>query len=172
MRVTLETDRLILRPFAIDDAGSMFKNWASDSEVAKYLTWNAHENIEATQQILSMWIEQYEKPERINFAIVSKEDGELIGGIDIVGYIDGIPVLGYVLCRKKWGQGFTTEACMKVVEFLFSLGHKMIRIDAIDENIASNNVIKKCGGVYIETYEDFFHMKNKIFKVNKYYVIK
>ena len=35
----LETERLILRRFEIGDAEAMYKNWASDSEVTKYLTW-------------------------------------------------------------------------------------------------------------------------------------
>lgn len=31
----LETDRLILRQFAVTDAVAMYKNWASDPEVTK-----------------------------------------------------------------------------------------------------------------------------------------
>ena len=172
MKVNLETERLVLRPFTMDDAQSMYDNWTSDSEVVKYVTWNVHENIETTRKILSMWIEQYEKPERINFAIVSKDTFELIGGIDVVGYLDGIPVIGYILSRKYWGNGFMTEACKKVIEFLFSLGYETIRIDALVNNVGSNKVIQKCGGVFIETYEDFFRMKNKTVKINKYYVNK
>ena len=34
----LETERLILRKFAVEDAAAMYNNWASDEEVAKYLT--------------------------------------------------------------------------------------------------------------------------------------
>ena len=172
MKVTLETERLVLRPFVIEDVDAMYNNWASDSEVTKYVTWNVHESVETTEKIISLWIEQYEKPERINFAIVLKGTNELIGGIDVVGYLDGIPVIGYVLSRKRWGCGFMTEACRKVIEFLFSLGHKTVRIDAFVENVASNKVIQKCGGVYVDTYEDYFQMKNKTFKVNKYYVTK
>lgn len=172
MKIKLETERLILRPFKTSDSLEMFTGWASDDEVTRYLTWNRHDSIETTKKIINMWIEQYEKPERINFAIELKSEGKLIGGIDVVGYLDGIPVIGYVLSRKYWGCGLMTEACKKVIEFLFSLGYKTIRIDALEENIASNKVIQKCGGVFIERYDDFFPNKNKIFKVNKYYVFK
>lgn len=44
MKLTLETDRLLLRPFSVDDAEAMFNGWASDPEVTKYLTWNTHQN--------------------------------------------------------------------------------------------------------------------------------
>ena len=35
----LETERLILRRFEIGDAEAMYRNWASDPDVTKYLTW-------------------------------------------------------------------------------------------------------------------------------------
>lgn len=172
MKLTLETKRLILRPFEIDDANEMFNNWASDSEVTKYLTWNNHTDIEQTKEILSIWINQYEKPERINFAIVLKETNELIGGIDVVGYLEGIPVIGYTLSRKYWNNSYMSEACKKVIEYLFEIGHKKIRIDAVVENIGSNKVIKKCGGKLFDTIEEYYKIKDKTFRINCYYVEK
>ena len=148
MKITLTTDRLILRPWSIDDAEDMFYGWASDQEVTKYLTWKTHENIETTKMVLSNWIKEYEKPERINCAIVLKENNRLIGGIDVVGYLEGTPVIGYNIARNCWGNGYMTEACKCLVNYLFSLGHKKVRIDAAVDNIASNRVIQKCGGTF------------------------
>ena len=48
----IETGRLILRPFAMEDAPAMYRNWASDPEVTKYLTWPAHANAELTGMLL------------------------------------------------------------------------------------------------------------------------
>ena len=172
MRLTLETDRLILRPFELDDAESMFNNWASDDEVTKYLTWNTHKSIEETKEILAFWVNQYEKEERINFAIVYKENNELIGGIDVVGYLEGVPVIGYNLSRKYWNKGIMTEACKKVIELLFSLNHEKIIIEAMVENIGSNRVIQKCGGVYDSTYDDYIPKNEKTVTINKYIVYK
>ena len=53
---TLETERLILRRFSIDDASCMFKNWASSDEVTKYLTWPTHSDISITESVLNSWI--------------------------------------------------------------------------------------------------------------------
>ena len=172
MKLTLETNRLILRPFNIDDAQDMFDNWASDSEVTKYLTWNHHTDIYQTKEILNIWIKQYEKIERINLAITLKETNELIGGIDVVGYLEGIPVIGYVISKKHWNNGYTTEACKKLIEYLFSIGHKKIRIDAVVENIASNKVIQKCDGKLFDTIEEFIKIKNDSVKINCYYVVR
>ena len=38
----LETERLILRPFKIEDADNMYHNWASDPLVPRYVTWDNH----------------------------------------------------------------------------------------------------------------------------------
>lgn len=35
---TLETERLVMRAFVPEDTGAMFRNWASDPEVTKFLT--------------------------------------------------------------------------------------------------------------------------------------
>lgn len=170
MKTTLETNRLILRPFEYTDAGAMFNNWASDDEVTKYLTWPTHKSVEDTKYILDLWIKQYEKPERINFAITLKETNELIGGIDVVGYIDKTPVIGYNLSRKYWNNGYMSEACKAVVNYLFSLGYDTIRIDAAKENLASNKVIQKCGGIFIEEYNDYLPLKDKYMVINKYII--
>ena len=175
MKVTLETKRLILRPFCKDDAEAMFYGWANDSEVTKFLTWNPHESVEVTKILLDSWVKQYEKPERLNFAITLKENNELIGGIDVVGYLNGpqgTPVIGYVLSKKYWGQGIATEACKRVLEYLFSLGYKEVRIDADVENIASNRVIQKCCGLFNGCEKKDVPLKNKKVMVNRYIVNK
>lgn len=170
MKLTLETKRLILRPFELTDALAMFNNWASDPEVCKYMTWNHHESIETTQMIINMWIEQYQKPERINFGIVLKETNELIGGIDVCGYIDNIPVVGYVISKKYWNNGYTTEAFLEVIKLLKSLGYKQIKVDAMVENVASNKVIQKCGGKFIKVDDEEMPLKQKVVKVNRYII--
>ena len=170
MKLTLETERLRLRPFRMEDAESIFSGWASDPEVTKYLTWNPHKSIRETRCILSMWIAEYEKPERLNFAIELKETQQLIGGIDVVGYLDGVPVLGYNLARRYWGFGYMTEACRCLIGYLFSVGYREIRIDAMCDNTASNRVIQKCGGVLLRTEPDFIYAKNCTMTVNRYIV--
>ena len=58
---TIETPRLILRRALREDADPMFRNWASDPEVTKFLTWPPHANIGVTQTVLECWLAEYEK---------------------------------------------------------------------------------------------------------------
>ena len=172
METILETERLYLRPFKASDAEDMFAAWASDEEVTKYLTWNAHKSVDVTRSVLNGWIAEYSKPERLNFAIVLKDGNKLIGGIDVVGYIGekGTPVIGYCLSRKFWNKGIMTEACKRVLEYLFSLGYDEVRIDAFNENAGSNRVIQKCGGIRFACEKEFVPAKNKNVFLNRYIV--
>lgn len=53
--VRMETKRLVLRPYVIEDADAMFRNWANDPQVTKYLSWEPHKDVEETKQILEGW---------------------------------------------------------------------------------------------------------------------
>lgn len=144
----LLTERLILRKYKKEDINSIFNNWANDSEVTKYLTWNAHKSIEDTKQIMNIWLKEYKEPKTIRYGIVLKENNELVGAIDVVGYIDTHPVIGYCLSRRYWNQGYMTEACKAVVDYLFAIGHKTILIEADERNVGSNKVIEKVGFIF------------------------
>lgn len=114
----IKTKRLFLRKLRSDDAESIFRNWASDSEVAKYVTWNVHKDINETKAILDMWLAEYDNDNCYRYGIENKADGELIGMIDVVGYHHGNPVIGYCSCRRYWGNGYMTEALGAVMKEL------------------------------------------------------
>ena len=97
----------------------------------------------------------------------------MIGGIDVVDYFGGFnstPVIGYNLAQKYWGNGYMTEACRCVIEYLFSKDYSEARIDAMPENTASIRVIQKCGGIFLESNEDYLPLKNKTVLINRYIV--
>ena len=56
----LETERLLLRRFTINDADNMYKNWASDPEVTKYLMWPTHDSVHI-KRYFKYLISNYEK---------------------------------------------------------------------------------------------------------------
>jgi len=85
----------------------MYRNWASDQEVTRYLTWNAHTSVEVTKQILTSWTESYSDPANYQWAIELKEIGEPIGSIAAVEMNENTEAatIGYCIGRKWWGQG-------------------------------------------------------------------
>lgn len=144
-----ETERLLMRPFRTDDAEPMFKNWANDPEVAKYVTWSPHGEIGVTEQLISMWVKQDSEPYFFQYVITEKGLDEPIGSLGVVRVVDKIPEIGYCLSRSRWGKGYMTEACMGLMNVLFGLGFDEIHIEAIKENKRSLRVVEKCGFSYI-----------------------
>ena len=119
---TLETERLILRRFTAEDAGSMFNNWASDDEVTKYLTWPTHKSVEDSKWFINFCLEGYKDLSFYNWAIELKDDHELIGNISIVDINEEADEMsfGWVLGKKYWGNGYAPEACNKVIDVMFN----------------------------------------------------
>lgn len=121
--VLLQTERLALRPFRLDDAEAVFRNWASDPEVTKHLTWRAHQNAGVTRTVVNSWLKDYRKPHGYHWCITLKGSDEPIGGIDVVSSNEHLASaeLGYCISRRFWGHGYATEALIAVLEHL--LGH-------------------------------------------------
>ena len=51
----IETERLVLRQFSIDDAEAMYLGWAGDPEVTRFMSWPTHESPEDSQAIIEKW---------------------------------------------------------------------------------------------------------------------
>ena len=155
---TLHTPRLLLRPFTPDDAPAMYRNWASDPEVTKFLTWPPHESPQASRTLLEGWVSQYPDPTYYNWAIVWKETGEPIGNISVVERKEKTESchIGYCLGRSFWRRGVMTEAFSEVIRFLFEeVG--CLRVDARHDtrNPHSGDVMKKCGLTYEGTLRQY-----------------
>lgn len=58
--IELETNRLLLRRFVVEDATAMFENWASDTDNLKYVTWNPHPNPQVTWASIERWLLHYQ----------------------------------------------------------------------------------------------------------------
>ena len=132
--MVIETDRLILRPFGRDDAPRMFASWTFDENVARYCRWYPHENVETTQRLLDMYLEQQESGFEYRWAITDKSSGDLMGCIDVVG-----------IGKKYWSKGYVTEAFTAVIQKLFDDGFTKIRAEHHIDNPASGRVMQKCG---------------------------
>lgn len=146
--VKLETDRLILRQFKIEDAESMYRNWASDPEVTKFLTWPTHTDVGVSKAVLENWISRYTDPAFYNWGIELKETGELIGNISVVKVneqVDGADI-GYCMGRTWWGQGIMPEALGEVIAFLFDeVGMNRVAATHDINNPKSGRVMDKAG---------------------------
>ena len=122
----LETDRLLLRPFTLDDAEGLYA-YASHPEVGPPAGWRPHRSVEESRQV----IENIFIPSGA-LAVLRKSDGRLIGS---AGFVDrhrtelGTPSeeIGYSLARDCWGQGLIPEAVKEIIRHAFAdLGYQAL----------------------------------------------
>lgn len=148
----IETDRLILRRYKIEDADAMYKNWASDSEVTKFLTWQPHPSVDVSRSIIEDWLKEYSDEKYYQWAIVLKDNGnEPIGDISVVHMKEDISMvhIGYCLGRAWWRRGIMSEALKAVMDFMFDtveVNRVESRHDPMNPN--SGKVMQKCGMKY------------------------
>ncbi len=141
----LESARLILRPFNIDDTDDVYL-YASDSTVTKYLTWHPHESKKQTEDILKKFF--INKPGV--YAIELKENNMCIGCIDLrICPEHSKASFGYVLNREYWSKGYMTEA----LELILCLVFTKLNLNRVESthyvgNEGSGRVMQKCGMKY------------------------
>lgn len=148
---TLETRRLILRQFTLDDAPAMHANWASDPEVTKFLTWPVYPNADVSRMVLESWVKAYDDPKYYQWAIELKEIGQPIGSISVVGQNEQTEMfhIGYCIGQSWWHKGIMTEALRAVMDFLFDeVGANRLESRHDPRNPHSGAVMKKCGMKY------------------------
>ncbi|WP_062521058.1 GNAT family N-acetyltransferase [Demequina silvatica] len=128
--MTLETARLLLRPFTTEDAADVHV-YASDPAVCRFTEWgpNSEEDTRA-------WVAHAESAGiPSHWAITLRDDavgaagaipaGTVVGGVGVYGEdrgpLDaspGVRELGWVVRRDLWGRGIATEAVRAVIEAL------------------------------------------------------
>ena len=148
--ITLETERLILRPFYQSDLNDFYE-YASVKGVGEMAGWNHHQSKEESKSILNNFI-----TEDKTFAICLKENDKVIGslGIEFYKLEDKLSEfynyqgreIGYVLSKDYWGKGLMPEAVRKVIEYLFNeLNYDFLLCAYFTFNNQSKRVQEKCG---------------------------
>lgn len=139
------TRHLRLRVPVLDDALAVYRSYACDPLVTRYLAWKPHENVRETEEFLRRTIEMWGKRVGFAWAIALKNSGRPIGMIG--AHPDGTQVsIGYVLARPYWNRGYMTEAVSVVSDWLMAQPG-VFRVWAVcdTENSGSSRVLAKAG---------------------------
>lgn len=144
----IETDRLLLRRYRLDDAQAVYDNWTSDPEASRFWTWSPHKDIDETRDLLRMQVEQYARKDNYNWTLNLKADDSPIGYIhlDDLNDAEKSATVHYLIARKLWGQGIATEALKAVLEYAFvQIGLHRVHTHHHVDNPASGAVMRKAG---------------------------
>lgn len=161
--ITIETERLVLRGFHIDDANDLFQ-YAKSPNIGPRAGWKPVESIDEATETIKMFVNVGEV-----WAIELKSNNKVIGSIglhnDKQRPFHFIKMLGYVLSEDYWGQGIVPEAAKAVLNYVFNHLHlELVTVGHFPFNLQSKRVIEKCGFIYEGTlrkaymdYKGFCH---------------
>ena len=143
--MTLETERLILRPWKEDDAESLYK-YAKNPEVGPIAGWPVHTSVENSREIIKSVLAADE-----TYAVCLREDNVAIGSIGLTPpaqshtkAADDEIEIGYWIGVPYWGQGLIPEAVRALQKHAFlDLGCSAIWCGYYDGNEKSKRCQEK-----------------------------
>lgn len=152
MKIYLETPHMILREFVETDWHHI-KELDSDPEVMKYLTNGIPSSDSEVDRVMGIVLTLTEKWEgKFGFwAALNKADGEFMGWFHLRPVKTepentSLMELGYRLKKKFWGKGIGTEGSLALINKARNeYGIKTFCAQTMLQNLASQNIMKKCG---------------------------
>ena len=149
---TVETERLILRGFRLDDFDSYAAIWA-DPAVTQHISGRPFSREESWGRFLR-YAGHWSYRSYGYWALEEKASGRLAGQAGLSDFkreiepsIEGVPEMGWVLAPGSQGQGYATEAVKAALgwaEANFGPDCRTVCLIA-PENRASLRVAEKCG---------------------------
>ena len=148
-----ETERLIIRPWTVDDAESLYE-YAKDPLVGPIAGWPIHTSIDNSKEIIQTVLSADE-----TYAVCLKGDNIAIGSIGLIPpaqshtkAADDEIEIGYWIGVPFWGKGLIPEAVRKLQEHAFNdLGISTMWCGYYDGNEKSKRCQEKCGFIFHHT---------------------
>jgi [ribosomal protein S5]-alanine N-acetyltransferase len=141
--VPLETERLMLRRYTVNDA---YEYACVDSKNGDVI-WEAPFSKEQTSELKKV-VDRSENVDFYYWAIVKKATGKIIGGILTVAANEKMLSceMGYSINPKFRNNGYASEALKRVLEFLLTeVGYNRVQAGHLADNPASGRVMEKAG---------------------------
>ena len=181
MKLELFSERLTLTPLKSTDVDLAVELW-TDPEVVRYIC-DVPTEAEVRQEMPDA-IKRGGNGEIGIWCITDRETGEKLGStyllpmpteeddvdynLIVMGKMPDTDIeVGYFLKRSAWGQGYATEVCRRMLQFAFQqTSLKEVVASVHEKNIASKNVLEKCGLLY-QGQTKAWGMDGPIFKITR-----
>jgi ribosomal-protein-alanine N-acetyltransferase len=136
-QIIFETERLIVRPYTMDDFDNFFR-LNGDEDVMRFI--RPAQTKKQSKEFLQKIIAAYnERPGMGRWGMFLKKKNEFVGSFAIIPVENTNQLqLGYALVKESWGKGYATESVKGGLQYAF--GHlKLTEIAGITypENVAS-----------------------------------
>ena len=145
--VTIETERLLLRPFCGEDL-ELIKRLYCDERVLRYTPFDTL-SAEQAEEHLDRIIREWGLPPANNYewAVLLKATGEKLGRAHIeIDRESDTGMIGWFLAPEYWRRGYASEMTPALIDYAFDV-FRLHRVMAVcnPENAASWRTLEKCG---------------------------
>lgn len=165
---TIETERLLLRPFSLKDAEALF-DIIGDKITNRFLPMFPPKDVGEAEEILrERYLPDAARPNRAVYAVTLKSDETLVGYVTVS---DGESRdLGYAVKREYWHRGIAAEAASAVSEAMKRSGVPYLTATHDVNNPRSGNVMRTIGMTYRYSYEELVEPKNELVVFRMYQI--
>ena len=146
-RPTLASERLVLRPFALEDAAEVTR-LVSDRRIADTTINIPHPYDESTARAwISTHAEVAERDEGLTLAVTERGSGRILGAVGLsITRAHQRGEIGYWIALTDWGRGYATEASRRMLDHAFGpLGLSRVVAHCLTRNEGSRRVMEKLG---------------------------
>ncbi len=173
---SFETERLIIRKVRQSDINDIFE-YCKNPNVARYVTWEAHQSLEDTQKFIDYAQSSYAKGAPEPMVLILKDD-PLKKVIGSVGIMPASPrnrtfELAYVVSEEHWGKGLISEASKVLVNYAFkhfAIERLQCRCDVL--NPQSSRVMEKLGMHFEGTLKASMYLKGQSHDMLMYSLVR
>lgn len=113
--IMMETERLIIRKFKVDDWEDLYE-YLSQESVVRYEPYDVYNEDESKQEAM------YRSKDDAFLAVCLKENNKLIGNVYFKQQEPNEFLtweIGYVFNPVYYGKGYATESCRKILDYGF-----------------------------------------------------
>jgi len=147
IRITIETERLILRNMSVNDVSQEYVDWLNDPEINKYLS--CANTIQTLESCLA-YVQSYEgRDDKALIGIFLKDGALHIGNLTFssIDWFNRTVTIGISLGRKEYmGKGLAKEALAAIIKYCFEeLNLHRLQAGVHASNTRSLNLFIKSG---------------------------
>ena len=138
----LNTPRLALEPFSLDDADDLF-SIRGDPLAMVYWDWPGDTTVDQTRAVAHIFVEDMKRGTGFYWTVRSRTTGEFVGVADLSERTSDRADLGFMIRRDLWGRGYASEVAAAVVDEAWAAGLTRLTARCHADNTRSTHLLKR-----------------------------